>query len=75
MSQMKDLQNAFKDRINKNQINPDVAVDLLIDVLDSLEWDIEDCYLPNGVARWTTPYSEYIEHGKAAVREMLGVTK
>ena len=72
MSQMYDLQNAFKKRINNKQIELDVAVDLLIDVLGSLEWDIED-YLPEGVDEWTTPYSEYIEHERVAVKKMLEV--
>lgn len=73
MSQMRDLQNAFKTRIMDNQIDSEVYVNLFIDVLDSLQWDIED-YLPDGVDEWATPWDEYIEHVRVAVREMLGVS-
>jgi hypothetical protein len=65
MSQFADLVRDFKTRVDSGKIELDAAADLFVDVIQSLEWDLED-YMTGDFDEFDN-YEEYrVEELKAA---------
>jgi hypothetical protein len=71
MSQFADLVRDFKTRVDSGKIELDAAADLFVDVIQSLEWDLED-YMTGDFDSFDN-YAEYREEEiKIATRLIKG---
>ena len=71
MSQLNDISKAFRQKIADKQIEPEVAIDLFIDVIGSLEWDLEDEM--DGDFDSLTNYDSYIISVRKAAKRILNI--
>ena len=72
MSQFADLVRDFKTRVDSGKIELDTAADLFVDVIQSLEWDLED-YMTCDFDSFNN-YAEYHEAEiKIATRLIKGI--
>ena len=71
MSQLNDIAKSFKQKIADKQIEIEVAVDLFIDVIGSLEWDLEDEM--DGDFDSLADYDSYIIKERNAAKRILSV--